>query len=226
MTIQCIATLAIGLSCTEHLGDVVVETDNISEMRDEYVSSMGAELGPVFFAVHHEVIELGIVWQQYVHLYGTSAENINVLNQTASLFFRVIQDELWDSVLLRIAALTDPATMRGKKNITLRALPALVLDPVTRGEIQNLCDLALAETEYAREHRNKRIAHNDHDYHIVKGAVHLSGISRVKIEEMLTAIRNVLRYVQHKTRDVDFLYNRFIDESGAALLLRKLRKLD
>lgn len=205
-----------------------METENLSAMRDEYVSSMGAELGPVFFAVHHEVIELGIVWQQYSQLYGTSAENINVLNQTAGLFFRVIQDELWDSVLLRIAALTDPAIMNGKKNITLRALSALVLDPIMSSEIQKLCDLALAETEYAREHRNKRIAHNDHDYdyHIVKGAVRLSGISREKIEKMLTAIRNVLRYVQHKTRDVDFLYDRFIDESGAALLVSKLRKVD
>ena len=203
-----------------------MEPDNISTMRDEYISSMGAEMGPVFFALHHEVIELGVVWQQYVQLYGTSVENINILNQTASLFFRVIQDELWDSVLLRIAALTDPATMRGKKNITLRALPALVTDPIMRSEIQNLCDLAFAGTEYAREHRNKRIAHNDHDYHIVKGAINLSGISRVKIEEMLAAIRNVLRYVQHKTRDVDFLYDRFIDESGAALLLRKLREVD
>ena len=203
-----------------------MEADNLSVMRHEYVSAMGEELGSVFFALHHEVIDLGIVWQQYMQLYGTSAENINILNQTAGLFFRVIQDELWDSVLLRIAALTDPAMMKRNKNITLRALPALVQDPVMRGEIQKLCDFALCETEYAREHRNKRIAHKDHDYHIVKGAVCLSGISRTKVEEMLTAIRNVLKYVQHKIRDTDFLYDRLIDESGAALLLRKLRKVD
>ncbi|POR65110.1 AbiU2 domain-containing protein [Pseudomonas syringae] len=200
-----------------------METDNLSVMRYEYVSAMGEELGSVFFALHHEVIYLGIVWQQYMQLYGNSAENINTLNQTAGLFFKVIQNELWDSVLLQIAALTDPATIKGKKNITLLALPALVQDPVMRGEIQKLCDLALCETEYAREHRNKRIAHNDHDYHVVREAVCLSGISRTKVEEMLIAIRNVLKYVQHKIRDVDFLYDRFIDESGAALLLRKLK---
>lgn len=202
-----------------------METDNLSVMRYEYVSVMGEELGSVFFALHHEVIDLGIVWQQYTQLYGSSAENIKILNQTAGLFFMVIQDELWDSVLLRIAALTDPATMKGKKNITLRALPALVHDPAMRGEVQKLCDMTLCETEYAREHRNKRIAHNDHDYYIVKGAVCLSGISRAKVEEMLTAIRNVLKYMQHKIRDVDFLYEQFIDESGAALLLSKLKRV-
>lgn len=201
-----------------------METDNLGLMRDEYISSMGDELGAVFFAVHHEVIDLGIVWQQYVQLYGTSVENVDILNNTAGLFFKVVQTELWDSVLLRIAALTDPAMMRGKKNITLLALPALMPDAIMQREVLELCDLVFLETEYAREHRNKRIAHNDHDYHIFKGAVGLSGISRAKIEDMLTAIRNTLRYMQHKIRDVDFLYDLFIDESGAAMLLRKLRK--
>lgn len=205
----------------------VVSADKLKEMRDEYVSTMGDDLGRVFFAIHHEAIDLGIVWQQYTQLYGTDAETIQVLNGTAGLFFRVIQDELWDSVLLRISALTDPAQTRNNKNISVCALPPLIQDPAKKSEVQRLCALALAETEYAREHRNKRIAHNDHDYHVKKGAegaVELGGISRKKVEEMLCAIRNVLKYVQSELRDVDFLYDRFIEDTGAGLLIKKLKK--
>lgn len=194
-------------------------------IKAEYISSLGNELGSYFYALHREVIELNIVWQQYRQLFGEDAETIGVLNSTAGLFFKVIQDELWDSVLLRIATLTDASEMKGRKNLSLRALPGLMPSAELSDELKLLCDEALAEAEFAREHRNKRIAHNDHDYHLSIAAVPLSGISRLKVESMLHAIRNVMSFVQTKLRDVDCRYEIFVDHSGARSLVNKLRKM-
>jgi hypothetical protein len=190
----------------------------------DYVSTLGKELGPYFYALHRAVVELHIVWQQYRQLFGEDAETIDVLNKNAALFFQIIQDELWDSVLLRIAALTDAPEMRGRKNLSIRALPALMPNVELTDEIQKLCDEALKETEFAREHRNKRIAHNDHDYHVNRAAVSLNGISRAKVELMLDTIRKVMAVVNSKLRDVDCRYDIFIDYSGARALVHKLRK--
>lgn len=197
-----------------------------ADMKAEYVSSLGEELGAYFYALHREVIELHIVWQQYRQLFGEDAETIEVLNNTAGLFFQVIQEELWDSVLLRIATLTDSSEMRGRKNLSLRALPALMPNDELKSELKLLCDEALSEAQFAREHRNKRIAHNDHDYHLSGVAAPLSGISRLKVESMLDAIRNVMSFVQTNLRDVDCRYEIFVDHSGARLLVHKLRKMN
>lgn len=198
----------------------------MDEMRDEYLGSLGEELGILFFALHREVIELHVIWQQYMQLYGESAETIDVLNKTAGLFFKVVQDELWDSVLLRIATLTDPPEMKGKKNLTLRALPALMPTHELRVELQGLCDKALAEADFAREHRNKRIAHNDHGYYVNKGAIQLSGISRTSVNRMLEAVRDVMNLVQVRCRDTTCLYQEFVDYSGARVLVHRLLDME
>lgn len=38
-------------------------------------------------------------WQQYRQLFGGELDTVHLLNRTSGLFFRIVQDELWDSVL-------------------------------------------------------------------------------------------------------------------------------
>jgi hypothetical protein len=62
----------------------------------QYSESMGDELGTTFFQLSRKLIELHIVWQQYRQLYGSEEETIFLLNRTAGLFFKIVQDQLWD----------------------------------------------------------------------------------------------------------------------------------
>jgi hypothetical protein len=50
----------------------------------------------------------------YVALFGTSPEGIALLNRAAPRSFRVMQDSVWDDVLLHFCALTDPAAWNPK----------------------------------------------------------------------------------------------------------------
>src|SRR5687768_1382998 len=142
----------------------MTSTQSMDEVRAGYVNLMGSELGSSFATLHRKLIELHMVWQQYRQLFGSDPETVALLNRTAGLFFKIAQDEIWDSVLLGISRMTDPPETRGKKNLTINSLPILIGDPALRQELEDLCAAALDQASFAREHRNKRIAHQDHGY--------------------------------------------------------------
>ncbi|KUF32819.1 hypothetical protein [Xanthomonas phaseoli] len=201
-------------------------TRSMDEIRAEYISSMGEELGASFYELYRKLVELHILWQQYRQLFGDDTGTVHLLNRTAGLFFKIVQDELWDSVLLGVSRMTDPQATGKKRNLTIQSLPPLITDLVLRTELQSLCDKALDSAEFAREHRNKRIAHQDHNYLSNRGSDPLSGISRALVEQMLAELRAVLNRLEQHFRDSTVMYEDFVDESGARLLVHKLRKLE
>ncbi|AVQ06838.1 TPA: hypothetical protein HH295_20555 [Xanthomonas vasicola pv. zeae] len=201
-------------------------TRSMDEVRNEYISAMGQELGSSFYELYRKLVELHVLWQQYRQLFGGDPDTVHLLNRTSGLFFKIVQDELWDSVLLGVSRMTDPPTTREKKNLTVRSLPPLISDAKLQDEVQDLCDKALVAAEFAREHRNKRIAHQDHDYLSNRNSNPLSGISRTSVEEMLAALRAVLNRLDLHFRDNTVMYENFVDKSGARCLVHKLRKLE
>lgn len=198
----------------------------MDEVRAEYISSMGEDLGASFYELYRKLVELHILWQQYRQPFGGDTETVHLLNRTSGLFFKIVQDELWDSVLLGVSRLTDPPATGKNKNLTIQSLAPLIEDAGLRAEIQSLCEKALDAAEFAREHRNKRIAHQDHDYLSGRGSNPLGGICRNLVEQMLAALRAVLNHLDGHLRDCTVMYEKFVDESGARLLVHKLRKLE
>lgn len=201
-------------------------TRTSEEVRNGYVQSMGTELGANFFGLYRKLVELHIVWQQYRQLFGTDDETVRLLNRTAGLFFKVVQDELWDSVLLGVSRMTDPPDTGRNKNLTVLSLPPLIEDDVLRSEVEKLCETALTQTKFAREHRNKRIAHQDHDYLTDLSSNPLNGVSRALVEDMLESLRNVLNRLELHFRDSTVMYQDFIDESGARMLVTRIRRME
>lgn len=202
-------------------------TQSMDDAEAECRKLMGDPLGVVFSRLHVKLVELHIVWQQYRQLFGEGEETVNLLNRTAGLFFKIVQDDLWDSVLLGICRMTDPAVTRDKKtNLTIWSLPDLVDDPGLQSNLALLCEEARKEAGLAREHRHKRIAHQDFGYAHDRAAHPISGISRENVEHMLKALRAVLNRMNGHYKDSECLYERFIDDSGARLLVLKLQKLE
>lgn len=196
------------------------------EVRSAYLQSMGAELGMHFFELYRKLVELHVIWQQYRQLFGTDGETVRLLNRTAGLFFKIVQDELWDSVLLGISRMTDPPATRGNKNLTIMSLPPLIENDGLRSDLEKLCEAALTQAKFAREHRNKRIAHQDHDYLTDRSSNPLSGVSRSLVEDMLDSLRNVLNRLDLHFRDSTVMYQHLVDESGARVLVSKLRRME
>ncbi|MGA7439348.1 MAG: hypothetical protein WBW32_14610 [Luteibacter sp.] len=187
---------------------------------------MGDNLGEVMAVLDNKLVELQVVWLQYRQLFGTNEDTVHLLNRTAGLFFQIVQDQLWDGVLLGIARMTDPAKSGSNRNLTIYSLGLLIADTEFQAKVDALCADALEECEFAREHRNKRIAHRDHRHAVDQQAYPLSGISRAKVEHMLDSLRKVLNSVYQHYLDTTVLYEKFIDDSGAKLLVRRLEKLE
>lgn len=204
----------------------MTSTASMEEVHTSYVTLMGGELGLAFATLHRKLIELHIVWQQYRQLFGSDAETVALLNRTAGLFFKIVQDEIWDSVLLGISRLTDPPETRGKKNLTINSLLPLIDDATLKKELEELCKAALDQSKFARDHRNKRIAHQDHAYATDRAANPLDGISRERVESMLADLGKIMNRLNLHFRNCTTIYEGFVDDSGARVLISKLRRFE
>ena len=89
------------------------------ESKNLHMAAMGPELGPLYDAMWQQLAWLHHKWDQYVELYGTADTRLTILNEAAPMFFRVVQDTLWDDVLLHIARLTDSPQSMGKPNLSV-----------------------------------------------------------------------------------------------------------
>lgn len=207
-----------------------MKTDAEKERQERYTSAMGDELGLAYAELTRNLIDLRIVWQQYRQLFGADQETINLLNRTSGLFFQVVERELWDMVLIAITRITDPASSGRKdprKNLTLRSLPELISDEALRESVTQDLVMARSSSEDARQHRNRRIAHQDDTYVRTRHeADALPPISRQNIEEAIYALGEVLNSIRRHYMNSEMDYSDFVAIDGAETLLQKLRRLE
>lgn len=190
----------------------------------EHLETMGPELARLYHELWNQVTWLHIRWHQYVELFGTKPERIDLLNAAASTFFRIVQDSLWDDTLLRLSRLTDPVESGGRKrNLTLKRLPDAIVDEEFCYEVQVLIEKAHEKTTFARDHRNRRIAHRDLDLAFSEVARPLESASRLAVKEALQAVAAVLQHICAHYMKSDLSFEHFSDASEADGLLYVIR---
>jgi len=166
-----------------------------AEVEQEHLKVLGPELGPLYHRLHNECAWLQITWAQFVELFGTTPERVELLNEAAALFFRVVQDILWESTLLQLTRLTDPAKSAGKETLTVKRLPQLLKDGQAGAEVDERVKRACEATEFARDWRNRFIAHRDLALSLGDGASPLEPASHEKVKRAITAVCKVIECV-------------------------------
>jgi len=137
----------------------------------------------------------------------------------------MVQDRLWEVSLLHIARLTDTSATFGKvgkENVTLLALPQVV-DSAIRSEIEALVEVAERECRFAKDWRNRRIAHRDLKLALGGSAAPLAAASRASVKKALRAIANVLNAVESHYMSAEVAYEWTLSNRGAKVLLHVLR---
>jgi hypothetical protein len=168
------------------------------ESKQANINAMGQELGPLYDAMWQQVAWLHDKWEEYVELYGTKESRLTLLNKAAPLFFRIVQDTLWEDVLLHICRLTDsPQFMNNanKANLSIRRFPAAIDDGPTKIVVETLIAEALTASEFCRDWRIRHIAHRDLRLALDPTAPPLKPASRAKIKEAIKAIDAVLNAI-------------------------------
>lgn len=130
------------------------------QVRAEYVSKLGRDLGEVYYELWTETAWLHFEWRLFLDLYGPP-ETVAFLNETAGHFFGVVQRSLVDSIVLSTARLTGPPSSAGQANLSVRRLPGLVADPAVRDDLQKAIHKHGDMWKQLEQWRHKRIAHLD-----------------------------------------------------------------
>ena len=192
------------------------------EVEQQYLQAMGDNLGQLFYSLYNEHVWLYWKWGNYVVLFGSNPERVVLLNAAAPTFFKLVQDSLWEDVLLHICRLTDPHEINGKRNLSLQVLTAAVA-PAMKAEVKRLVGEAGLASEFARDWRNRHIAHRDLQLEIGKSARPLAPASRASVKSALEAISAVLNYIDHAYRDTTTRFDAIDTFGGAEVLLHVLR---
>lgn len=163
-------------------------------MKNDLIPS---DIHRVYEPLFHDVCHLHRKWKLFCDLYAAGEKVIELLNESAPGFFRICQDSLRDDILLGICRLTDQKQTFGKDNLTLDSLVASI-DTAEYSELrktlERLFSDARLKSTFARDQRNKRIAHTDL---FTKLEVSILSVSTKKhIEEALQSIRDVMNAVE------------------------------
>lgn len=188
------------------------------QVRARSVQVMGQELGETYEALWQEIVWLHSKWAEYAALYGTKESRVALLNKAAPRFARLIQDTLWEDVVLHIARLTDPPKSAGKHNLTIQSLATHIGDSATRTIVEELVARAIEQTEFYRDWRNQHLAHRDLHLALARGAEPLKTGFRQLVREILQTLDQTLdtislRYLGSTT------YFEFETAAGGALSL-------
>jgi hypothetical protein len=191
-----------------------------------YQSAYGAEMGSLMHALWNETAWLYVQWHQYEELFGEKESRVILLNRAAPVFFRVVQDVLWDQTLLSIARLVDRPQSPGKgsrQNLTVASLPARIPDAKLRAEVEDLCSSARAKASFAIDWRNRHIAHRDLMVTLGTPANPLEPASRLKVREAIAAIAAVTQHIDLRVRETNLVYDWASHPGDAWSVLKHLR---
>jgi hypothetical protein len=193
------------------------------EVRQHYETAMGPELGAAFHRLWNDLTNLHVRWEEYRTVFGTNEQRIELMNRAGGGFFGLVQDVLWKDVILAVCRFTDPATAKGRETLSLRYLPLLIIDYDARLVVIKMIDVAEANATFARDWRNRLVAHRDRQLALEKpGAKPLDGASRKGVQEAIDAITAVIAHVEglYGLPETDFDH---IPDLGGESMLRVLR---
>ena len=133
-----------------------------NEIQEQTIAAMGKPLGELHYALQSRGSCHGCIWKWFdFRALFASKETIDLLNRAAPTFFSNLQRMMWEDALLHLCRLTDPPKSAGKDTLTIRQLPLLIADLDLQIEVKRLAAEAKNATEFARDWRNRRLAHKE-----------------------------------------------------------------
>lgn len=185
-----------------------------------------AQIDEVFQELRDEVTWLYVRWIIYRQLFAASERRIDLLNESASVFFYVIQDVLFWEVQIALSKLTDPARIGRYDNLSLEQLQIRV---ETHGDLQFAAKLRVlldelhTKCQYFRAHRNKRLAHFDLTTAMQSTSNPLPGVSMQMIQQALDLLCEYMNTIERHYTETETGYENFIMHSGGNELVSLLK---
>jgi hypothetical protein len=174
-----------------------------------------------------EVAALFAKWNAFVRLFATAESDLEVLNRAAGDFFALCQDVMLGDLILSVGRLTDEIGTGRKTTLGLATLIQAIdasRHGVLRSDAEAKLVLAREKSAFAREWRNRRVAHLDLGTALETRADPLPDYTRAEVQQAVDAIGAVLNaiaiYLGHGPTD----FANVIHQRGDAdSLIKRLR---
>lgn len=197
---------------------MAVKSRGMNELVKElYQKLLGREFGQVFYELHAAWLLALARYVEFDRLFG-SPKHVEHLNAIGGGFFGDVQYIFWDDLILRLCRLTDPVGTGNKRNLTIQIVPKLCRANL-RAEIQGGVERAVEAAGFARDHRNRRIAHEDYDLALRRDAEPLPAASLENAKKSLDYIHAVLDtvYVRESGKRIDNFVTALVPSAEALL---------
>jgi hypothetical protein len=190
------------------------------------MTASGESLANLHAALEMELVWFHAKWRQFEEVFAAPPADIEVLNATAPDFFVQARDALIDDVLLSLCRITDPPKSgmfdnfsigQLAKHADVQALPDLAHD------VASLTGKADSHVEFARQRRNKRLAHSDLPTALRSEDNPLLPYKRSDVKAALIAISEVVSRVQRHLTGGDGYYDDSIGFGDGHRLFQYLR---
>jgi hypothetical protein len=146
----------------------------------------------LFRSISNDVSQVHMYWRVYRQLFAASDLRIQLLNETGSFVFHILQHLLINEVTLAICRLTDPVSTGGHENHSLARLLRDVSAKNLLDELTTRMTVLSGLAGAFRDRRNRAIAHSDLDSKLKFDENPLPGISRQNVEDALKSIREFM----------------------------------
>lgn len=188
-------------------------TESPEQMKENYVSLMGAPLGEVFYELMQDVARLHLKWNEFLGLFAATPEQIATLNRASPGFFYLVQEAWWDDLVLHIFRMTDD----DRKVLSVLHLKRLI-QPSIRGPFNDKLATLTAAAKFAHDLRNNNIGHRNRDVALSVKPVPSS--SRDDINTAIAAIDDALHFIDHHfTKRAPTMYEHLDILGGATSIL-------
>jgi hypothetical protein len=185
---------------------------------------MPPPLGEIHHWLHDELAWLHLKWYDYRRLFAGTQERFDLLNKAAPDFFGKLQGMLWENVLLHLCRITDPPKTMKHDNLTIMRIPDAIPDPAIAAFVKQLVDDAAQKTQFARDWRNRRMAHQELPPLQGQVAKPLAPGSRQNVEDALAAVRKAMNDIEQRYLKAVVRYDFTIEAlGGVESLIERLR---
>jgi hypothetical protein len=175
------------------------------------MSTAGQALSPeareLYESLKTNLVETGARWKTYKELFVGNDARLELLRESANVFFGRIQRVLLDDVILGIARLADRAKQRDDENQSAARLLEVLANTSDKDLVARLeGELARVQEVCApfMKHRNKRVAHRDKKTEVRQGTT-LPELSVQSFELALFRLSSFLNQVEEYFGDLAVL---------------------
>ncbi|MCG3267793.1 hypothetical protein [Yoonia sp. I 8.24] len=166
----------------------------------EYQSIYGEKEGKSVYLITNATSQLFREWRVFLYFFAGNKERVDALNASSGSSTRIIQKALWDSAILKIRRLTDPAKQKSNNNLSLEQL-VRIADRACDIDLTQLHDAIDDKVSSCNKHADKYLAHSDLPHaHGTK----VAPVTRQETTEAVVAIGDFVRLFHQKTRQVDY----------------------